>query len=83
MKTYFFRDLILATFFVLTYFSIFIYGIIWLENGFKVDERIFKVKKDFYKEVEAQRVINMEIRRALEERAKINNIMPSAFKGRR
>lgn len=45
------KDFLWATSFVLIYLSIMIYGLVWLNNGFNVDDRIGQLRQDIRMEM--------------------------------
>lgn len=47
MKTYHFRDLCISTCIVIVFLCIFLYLLIWLNDGFNVEKQIGEIRKDF------------------------------------
>ncbi len=47
MKTYEFRNWTFAIGFTVIYLSVFIYGIIWLNNQFTIDNQFSSMRKEF------------------------------------
>ncbi len=78
MKTYFFRDLMWAAGFFFIWASIFIYGMIWLNNGFDADKRLYVAKNEIIQEI-----IRSEAMNRAEITYQMNRIMPSALRNRK
>ncbi len=51
MKIHEFKTAVWGGFFIITYLSLFIYMIIWLNNGFKVEDIIEETKKELRIEI--------------------------------
>ncbi len=67
MKTYVYKELIWSISFLFVFFSVFAYALIWLNQGFKVDDIISQYEIRMENKVD---ILN-------------NSIMPACFKGRK
>ncbi len=75
MKLYNFKIFLYASGFFCIFASIFIYGLIWLNNGFKLEGELQQFRK----------IIHEDLEEDIDNRLLLLNkqIMPSCFRGRK
>ncbi len=74
MKLYHFRELLYASGFFFIFASVFVYGFIWLNHGYDLDDRIVELHKDLSKQIQINNAYNLSANLDLERK-----IMPSCL----
>ncbi len=80
MKLYEFRCLLWSFGIVMILLLVFIYGLIWLDKGFKVEDQMALIRKEFNEKYELKG-FHEELKEPIKDDVLRNEIMPSCFKG--